>query len=476
MPEPSPATKTITFNGLNGATGDYFQTPLPMEVISRVVLGEKIDPDHLAELRFRHERARKKHLGLIEGKDPKKLEEAGWGVIFTKDTPQAVRDALQPLLDFRKAQATAKDERRYKEYNYRAGETKPDFLERHNVGSGVVDPDKAPYYMLLVGDPEQIPYRFQYQLDVQFAVGRLHFDTPEEYAQYAQSVIDAESGKVKLPKKTAFFATANPDDDATITSMNELSVPLSAFVGGDQKEHWGVETIHEQEATKSRLAALLGGDSTPAFLFTASHGMAWPNGHELQRDFTGALVCQEWPGPEEKVPVVPGHYFAGDDLSSDARLHGMIAMFFACYGAGIPRVNEFAAMDGKDPGTTIAPAAFVSRLPQRMLAHPKGGALAVIGHVERAWGYSFQTNRGAPQLQTFQSALKRLLEGHPVGSALEPFNSRYAEISQDLTSELAAVREDGKKPNPFVLSSLWTSNNDARNYAVVGDPAVRLAV
>lgn len=467
------ADKYLHFNGINGATGEYGVPPMTGEELAGFIKGESA-PENLAELKYRQQQAKQSHYGVKEGVDPKKLDEAGWGVIFAHDAQPAIKEALKPLLDLRSQQAGGRF-RCYEGGNgYRVGkDNKNSFLARHGAGPGPADPDKVSYYLLIVGGPDVIPYRFQSQLDVQYAVGRIHFETVEEYAVYAQSVVAAETGKLKLARRLSFFGVMNPDDPATQASEQSLISPL--FDKLKSWHGWQTEAILREQATKSKLAELLGGGGTPALLFTASHGMEFPLGHAKQIPHQGALLCGDWPGPKNFHGAIPqDFYFAGDDLANDARLAGLISFHFACYGAGTPEHDEFAqqAFKGRQ---AIAPRAFLSGLPTRMLCHPNGGALAVIGHVDRAWSTSFAWSGAGAQTTVFESTMQRLMEGHPVGSALEYFNERYAELSTVLTDELEEVQY-GKLVDPYELAGMWTANNDARGYVVLGDPAVRMPV
>jgi hypothetical protein len=147
-----------------------------------------------------------------------------------------------------------------------------------------------------------------------------------------------------------------------------------------------------------------------------------------------------------------------------------MAFHFACYGAGTPEKDDFDRLKHQGLAKTIGP--FTAELPQKLL---RQGALAVVGHVERAWGHSFFWPGAGKQTAVFESALQRMLSGATLGSAMEYFNQRYAELSTVVSSEIDNARAFPK----MVLDDLvewWTAHNDARNYIVLGDPAARLPV
>lgn len=472
-----PSKQSLIFNGVNGATGSYLLPEMTVEEISRLARGETLPEAHAEDLQIRSFLQSQRTFRIAADHDPKDLGQAGWGVLFAQGADPAIRDALAELLEHRRSAASSISEHRYREFSghdgYLPGESAYDFLARFGAGPGPANPDKVPYYILIVGDPETIPFSFQYQLDVERAVGRIHFDSLEEYARYARSVVTAEIGTAR-PRRAVFFGVRNNDDPATEMSHNDLVLPLAKSIAG-KRDQWQVETVEGPgQATKSRLAELVGGADAPALLFTASHGMGFPLDDPRLLSHQGALLCQDWPGPEHHHGAIPeDFYFAGDDIGDDAHLLGMIAFHFACYGAGTPRLDDFGHYTCEEVAP-VAPHAFVAALPRRLLGHPNGGALAVVGHVERAWGYSFHWPVAGPQIDVFESALLQLMDGMPIGAALEFFNGRYAELSTILTQEINAIKQQNLIPNDVKLAGIWIANNDARGYAIIGDPAVRL--
>jgi hypothetical protein len=482
----------LFFNGINGSTGDYLFAPQTMAEMSEAAqqsLFEKIDgesksdptdDEHLSALIDRDRQ--EAHFGTKV--DEKEISQTGWGIIFARTVGDDVRDALKVLRQHRLGQA---GEDFYKEYQIGGRLSAHEFLSEyndyliygkkgeHNSTSmyEAADPKKVPYYLLIVGDFEEIPFSFQYQLDVQYAVGRIYFDTAEEYAQYAEKVVQAETTNLTLPCRANLFGVRTPGDRATELSADYLVKPLNQFFESDQhflkeNSHWQINTHLEEQATKAQLGQLLGGEDMPALLFTASHGVGFDKDDVRQEKCQGALLCQDWPGPGSGE-MKEDYFFSADDIGEDTKLDGLISFHFACFGAGTPKVDDFGHRDNSFQ--QIAEKSFIAKLPQRLLSR---GALAFVGHVDRAWGYSFGGNDH--QITSFENTLEYLMKGYPVGAAIEWFNERYAAVSSELTENLWKMKVAGKKSDDRRLSYLWTTNNDARGYAIIGDPAVRLMV
>jgi hypothetical protein len=380
----------VYVNGIDFNTGNYAFAPRSIDDIARQVFA------HPGTEAFGNTRDGKpRSFALPFDMDPKKLDESGWGVVFHEETPQKVRDALETLMALRRTQAGG----RFKVLDYKKGEQARDWYARHGLAPGAIDPQIVPYYLLLIGPPDQIPFEFQYLLGVDYAIGRLSFDAPEDYERYARSTVAYESARsVPNGKEISYWGTRHLGDPATDLSASMLIDPLANGIAGaagalkqavNEAVGYGRKLRLGDDATKANLLETLHGPKPPAMLFTASHGMALRSAQTGQAATQGALLCQDWPGFGN---VRPEHFLAATDISDDANVNGVVALLFACFGAGTPDTDQFLmdlSQAGKAP--PLAPQPFVAALPRRLLAHPNGSALAVIGHIDRAWGFSIQS-------------------------------------------------------------------------------------
>jgi hypothetical protein len=471
----------IYANGINGATGGYISPSRSLAHATSLAASGRGDPRTRRMLQELGGLGTP-HLGLSFDLKPEVLAQAGWAVVFHQDEDIATRKEFARLVEHRRN--TIGKDSIVRILDYRNGETARAWLGRYDVAVGGVNPEKVPFYLLLVGPPGRIPFDFGYVLDVEYAVGRVDFDSPNEYAAYIEGVIKYETETaISTSRRVIFFGPKHGGDPATESSAEKLVRPLAFGLPGRQtlfervakKSNRVFDRVYlsPAESRKANLIDVLRSAEPAAVLFTASHGLGWPIGHPRQTTATGALLCQDYSfGASNALEIPSNQYFAATDVPPDANVHGMVCFHFACFGAGCPEYDRFPEKSTSSPGK-LAPRPFFSALPKRLLTHSHRGALAVFGHVERVWGQSFETVAPSPQIGAFENALGFILLGYPLGFALRDFNERYATSSAEL-GRIFERQASGDAVSDSELTECWLERNNAESFILFGDPGIQL--
>lgn len=400
--------------------------------------------------------------------------QAGWTYLINPGQPgvQAYVNAIRRLAQHRGMQPV--DEPLV--YNNEGEADWRKWIERYTAPQS----GKTPYYILIVGGPDQVPFGFQSLLNSAAAVGRVDFDHPDDLAGYAEKLIRLEQGdQPVVGRQTIFLAPDHGEKDATHYSQRYMAQPLAEHV----LQNYGMETtcLFAGAATKGNFLATAG-RLRPALVYTASHGFVAPNKPlEHQKQVYGAIFCQE----ETAGEALKLRQVAAVDIPTDRPfLEGAVFFQFACYGYGNPAKSDFELWLGFPQKN--ANQDFVSALPRRLLGHSHG-PIAYIGHIDSAWMHGFIEdpdhplvgNRWNQRLQPFRSAISSLLEVQPVGLAMGKMYQRYLLENSAILNSYSEVMRGDRQVTPeykIWLADLFISRSDAQNYMIYGDPAAALRI
>lgn len=473
----------VYFNGIDAETGGYLFPPVKAETlvknISDHVLGEEQEPD---ELEKNDKSFIKKLVDLFSGIHfgtqydfiDQDVTKAGWGVVVAKnlENKDKVLNALAPLIEYRKKQVGSL----YKEFIYDV-EKDTEFarwMYKYGVvADATVEPEKMPFYLLLIGSLEEIPFKFQYLLDGQYAVGRIHFDSVEDYAKYAKQVVENES-KEFSPKEATIFGTKHD----TPTTMSEKYM-LKPIIKGLRKDfpEWKLNTILGSEATKDNLVDIIHSDNPPSLLFTATHGTF-----------------------EKSNPSDCGIYFSKNSIfnagsiKDDADLKGMIAFIFACYSGAVPHKDNFPNSPDSEAKVLSESGDVLSNLPKRLLT---AGASAVIVHMDRSFIYSFYSlldvlsakrsyggydkkelldNDNRLDTATFEGVIGTIFYGKPIGYSTRLITAKKFQSLSNYIANRDLDRDEAKEIDlsDEEIATNYIVTKTLRNYFILGDPASHL--
>jgi hypothetical protein len=407
--------------------------------------------------------------------DPGDPIAAGWTFLLNSADPRRdeLEKVLEPLAKHR-GMTVPNDTLLYN------GESADEWFDwlHDNYFARELEGKKVPQYILILGGPDQVPFRFQSVLDTVANVGRVDFDTLDDLEHYVDKLIRLETAAEPVVTREAIlFAPDGGISDPTYFSREYMVEPLAEHI----RDALGLQTktIVGNEATKTNLLDAFGAGN-PALVYTASHGLgATKEPFEVQERYNGAICCQHAGAPTLDT------LFAADDVALDRPyLEGAVFFQFACFGYGTPAQSDYAHwLEGAPKQYTEKD--FVAALPKRLLAHPRG-PIAFIGHLDTAFLHGFADveephilDRWHGRMAPFLRAVNQLLEVQPSGLAMHDMNTRYSIGNALLTNtydrqQRGTLTWNAKLETRFL--DTWITRGDAQNYMILGDPAARLRI
>ncbi|MFY1829954.1 hypothetical protein ACN47A_28825 [Myxococcus fulvus] len=354
-----------------------------------------------------------------------------------------------------------------------------------------VDEAERPAYLLLLGDFDGASLELQQVLAAEGFPGRLTFSSDAGYEAYVDKVLRWSRAPAPIRKARALLFTAHDGTAATTVGYQALMAPCLGSLRRRQEDGGLCAEQPAEVGSSSSWSAqqLLAHAATAdaSVLFTMSHGLGAPRG--------GWGSLQEQRARQGAMSLGREGVLEASALATAPFVPGGLWFFLACFGAGTPsrsvyhpwlsRLREAGEYPGRlDRLMASLPREgappFVAALPQAVLANPQG-PLAVIGHVDLAWTYSFQEmGRAARDRPSrFLGMLSGLVEGSRAGVGLSALLRSFVMANTELTTlyeqeELARQSGQASPVDAVALAHLWMLRHDLSGYVLLGDPAVRL--
>jgi len=268
----------------------------------------------------------------------------GWGIVAaeTKGASEADmaagNDLPAPMQSLRKDRGDAPILR------YREGEQRfrllRNYAEQIDVAIGQsplgVARECIPYYLLICGSPDEVPWELQYILNAHYAVGRLHLSGPslDNYVNALRSEWKASGADVR---KTLVWAVNQGGDDITSLMRNLIAATIYSKLSHDADLSAGVGFIDgAPAATAAELASALSA-AKPAVVVTTSHGQTYPlDNMEALANQLGLLVDQNYASVQ------------ANDLLRNWQPAGAVWYAHACCSAGASARTSFSGLKNEE--------------------------------------------------------------------------------------------------------------------------------